>query len=148
MRISDWSSDVCSSDLDKGGAADHDDAASSVSNCYHHDGGHRRLAPGRILPLLQYHFPHQLPVWHEVEPAVGGAWLWAGTCFWRHPALLGHHLHRRDHRHGRRNSAGPDERRLSHPICKARRPRSEEHTSELQSLMRISSAVFCLKKKK
>src|SRR3546814_8842154 len=26
--------------------------------------------------------------------------------------------------------------------------RSEEHTSELQSLMRISSAVFCLKKKK
>src|SRR3546814_6462790 len=29
------------------------------------------------------------------------------------------------------------------PIC-----RSEEHTSELQSLMRISYAVFCLKKKK
>src|SRR3546814_2954806 len=26
--------------------------------------------------------------------------------------------------------------------------RSEEHTSELQSLMRLSSAVFCLKKKK
>src|SRR3546814_9292948 len=30
----------------------------------------------------------------------------------------------------------------------ARRARSEEHTSELQSLMRISYAVFCLKKKK
>src|SRR3546814_6935836 len=30
----------------------------------------------------------------------------------------------------------------------AKRPRSEEHTSELQSLMRISYAVFCLKKKK
>src|SRR3546814_4743088 len=29
-----------------------------------------------------------------------------------------------------------------------RRLRSEEHTSELQSLMRISYAVFCLKKKK
>src|SRR3546814_8935582 len=28
------------------------------------------------------------------------------------------------------------------------RPRPEEHTSELQSLMRISSAVFCLQKKK
>src|SRR3546814_8425647 len=28
------------------------------------------------------------------------------------------------------------------------RPRSEEHTSELQSLMRISYAVFCLKQKK
>src|SRR3546814_2342957 len=31
---------------------------------------------------------------------------------------------------------------------KGRPSRSEEHTSELQSLMRISSAVFCLKKKK
>src|SRR3546814_2751238 len=30
----------------------------------------------------------------------------------------------------------------------ADRSRSEEHTSELQSLMRISYAVFCLKKKK
>src|SRR3546814_3899399 len=30
----------------------------------------------------------------------------------------------------------------------ARRERSEEHTSELQSLLRISYAVFCLKKKK
>src|SRR3546814_17444508 len=36
-------------------------------------------------------------------------------------------------------SAGPAARR---------RRRSEEHTSELQSLMRISYAVFCLKKKK
>src|SRR3546814_9139101 len=32
--------------------------------------------------------------------------------------------------------------------CDGRRERSEEHTSELQSLMRISYAVFCLKKKK
>src|SRR3546814_5130707 len=33
------------------------------------------------------------------------------------------------------------------PACKAKSSRSEEHTSELQSLMRISYAVFCLKKK-
>src|SRR3546814_5382704 len=33
-------------------------------------------------------------------------------------------------------------------IHRAARGRSEEHTSELQSLMRISYAVFCLKKKK
>src|SRR3546814_5270984 len=33
-------------------------------------------------------------------------------------------------------------------MCKLPPPRSEEHTSELQSLMRISYAVFCLKKKK
>src|SRR3546814_9937463 len=32
--------------------------------------------------------------------------------------------------------------------CAASWNRSEEHTSELQSLMRISYAVFCLKKKK
>src|SRR3546814_2364459 len=32
--------------------------------------------------------------------------------------------------------------------CTRRYARSEEHTSELQSLMRISYAVFCLKKKK
>src|SRR3546814_6294849 len=34
------------------------------------------------------------------------------------------------------------------PACAAADRRSEEHTSELQSLMRISYAVFCLKKKK
>src|SRR3546814_8204773 len=41
--------------------------------------------------------------------------------------------------------------RIQNPSsCKAEptRKRSEEHTSELQSLMRISYAVFCLKKKK
>src|SRR3546814_4159021 len=45
--------------------------------------------------------------------------------------------HRRvDPAEGRNRSEGPAE------------SRSEEHTSELQSLMRISYAVFCLKKKK
>src|SRR3546814_2811455 len=38
--------------------------------------------------------------------------------------------------------------RLKAALAKARDERSEEHTSELQSLMRISYAVFCLKKKK
>src|SRR3546814_6620808 len=33
-------------------------------------------------------------------------------------------------------------------FARRRKDRSEEHTSELQSLMRISYAVFCLKKKK
>src|SRR3546814_5747107 len=33
-------------------------------------------------------------------------------------------------------------------VCQGPSDRSEEHTSELQSLMRISYAVFCLKKKK
>src|SRR3546814_6011011 len=34
-----------------------------------------------------------------------------------------------------------------HSSCSRACPRSEEHTSELQSLMRISYAVFCLQKK-
>src|SRR3546814_6496442 len=37
---------------------------------------------------------------------------------------------------------------LSHNVRTRAEVRSEEHTSELQSLMRISYAVFCLKKKK
>src|SRR3546814_11866610 len=45
---------------------------------------------------------------------------------------------------GRRRT-GPGAGRTGGWPC--RRPRSEEHTSELQSLMRISYAVFCLKKK-
>src|SRR3546814_9028921 len=46
----------------------------------------------------------------------------------------------------------PDPRAFGHAALQTRNPkaavRSEEHTSELQSLMRISYAVFCLKKKK
>src|SRR3546814_1765879 len=37
--------------------------------------------------------------------------------------------------------------RLSRSSCREASSRSEEHTSELQSLMRISYAVFCLKQK-
>src|SRR3546814_4685049 len=43
---------------------------------------------------------------------------------------------------GQRYAGAPRRRQV------ARAGRSEEHTSELQSLMRISYAVFCLKKKK
>src|SRR3546814_2288560 len=58
--------------------------------------------------------------------------------------------------HTRRPPAGRGRQRLRRPavLRPARRDagrahrRSEEHTSELQSLMRISYAVFCLKKKK
>src|SRR3546814_4393337 len=42
---------------------------------------------------------------------------------------------------------GEDASAISQPAA-AKGDRSEEHTSELQSLMRISYAVFCLKKKK
>src|SRR3546814_1900439 len=70
----------------------------------------------------------------------GGATLWPrcrGPCCNRHRA----------------HSGNPVELRpatLLPPLSGAAsaRRRSEEHTSELQSLMRISYAVFCLKKKK
>src|SRR3546814_3980667 len=92
MRISDWSSDVCSSDL---GACPFDPR--------------RQCAADRhaIWPYL----PH-------------------GRLEARRRASARRAIH------GRR--ADRDRRRR----------RSEEHTSELQSLMRISYAVFCLKKKK
>src|SRR3546814_6533426 len=50
----------------------------------------------------------------------------------------------RHHPHRHAGAVGPRQLRAAHD----RRIRSEEHTSELQSLMRISYAVFCLKKKK
>src|SRR3546814_8266415 len=62
---------------------------------------------------------------------------------------------------GARHRQAAAEAQLSQPLCRgesrrataddddrARIDRSEEHTSELQSLMRISYAVFCCKKKK
>src|SRR3546814_2344589 len=43
---------------------------------------------------------------------------------------------------------GMTEEEIAQPFVGVATCRSEEHTSELQSLMRISYAVFCLKKKK
>src|SRR3546814_3173791 len=71
------------------------------------------------------------------------------------PAPDGLSIQSRDHR-VRRLLSIERQRRLSgaqrlgrrHGHIAAISARSEEHTSELQSLMRISYAVFCLKKKK
>src|SRR3546814_1657483 len=54
------------------------------------------------------------------------------------------HLPGRKDRVRHQNPLGPGPRGVHH---RAGVGRSDEHTSELQSLMRISSAVFCLKKK-
>src|SRR3546814_10019094 len=73
------------------------------------------------------------------------------------PHALPIYLHRRNRRrhHGpyrQEASTTTDRTPRGHPLPGRRdrhrhRVRSEEHTSELQSLMRISYAVFCLKKK-
>src|SRR3546814_9745821 len=80
-----------------------------------------------------------LTLWHGVEPKeIVGIY----RTYWSllDPDDPSHVLHS-DHRP--LIEANPD---LTRPL--EDRMRSEEHTSELQSLMRISYAVFCLKKKK
>src|SRR3546814_7279204 len=67
------------------------------------------------------------------------------------PAGLDAWIDGRDHHRPRRQRqlrrGGKPARRVGRAVAKPDAARSEEHTSELQSLMRISYAVFCLKKK-
>src|SRR3546814_6986832 len=97
MRISDWSSDVCSSDLVSGDPAAVERLPSWPDS---------RL---RLTPAARWLLDHN----GEVMPMAD---LIEGFC---------RHL-------------------LDEGIPLLRVSRSEEHTSELQSLMRISYAVFCL----
>src|SRR3546814_2975765 len=96
MRISDWSSDVCSSDLLQA------DAYAGYNALFHAD---RLPAP-----------------------------LTRALC-WSHARRYFFEL---------ADVAAQLKKRRKKAVIS---PRSEEHTSELQSLMRISYAVFCLKKK-
>src|SRR3546814_9145962 len=110
MRISDWSSDVCSSDLLK------HCRGSAASSC--------RLA--RVGPEVRVEpgcrFSPNLPI----------------------ASLPAHYDAARSRGPGPRARFGNKLR--AWPSCTS--TRSEEHTSELQSLMRISYAVFCFKKNK
>src|SRR3546814_9328695 len=104
MRISDWSSDVCSSDLPQKRRCQLEDRVHPVAN--HPDS--RRMTMKRWFSRM-------------------GITLLFAALF--APAAMA------------ANALDV----YSDPSCGCR---SEEHTSELQSLMRISYAVFCLKKKK
>src|SRR3546814_4513474 len=116
MLISDWSSDVCSSDLFSANA-------SYTAACTN-----RRLAHTQVCPVLRYLL--------AMAPSTAAS---------------------RSASSNTMNGALPpssiETRFMSSAHCAISRlptavePRSEEHTSELQSLMRISYAVFCLKKK-
>src|SRR3546814_3421244 len=126
MRISDWSSDVCSSDLGPGpggigiGDADADRPfPQALAGQLDQPIGLLRVRRGDRPAVVVDAFPHLLD---RIDAAT------------RLEATEGH-LPRQDPGGGRAVVQG------------ARNPRSEEHTSELQSLMRISYAVFCLKKK-
>src|SRR3546814_10786224 len=112
MRISDWSSDVCSSDLD----------TLRPQRC------RQRGAALHVLDALM-----RQPV-HDIEVQRPDAGRTQRAC------RAGRHL----------EGLYPVDRFLhvAVHVLHAETGRSEEHTSELQSLMRISYAVFCLKKNK
>src|SRR3546814_4815182 len=124
MRISDWSSDVCSSDLSKCVAGR---PGPSTSAC--------GLRSGRTGVM-------GLPA----DRSAGAAGEFVCN---RVVALVFHWYHRR--KPGQRHPAATRQPASSRGDRVTASPqtveRSEEHTSELQSLMRISYAVFCLKKK-
>src|SRR3546814_7534942 len=120
MRISDWSSDVCSSDL----GTDVAGPPRSLGAC----SGGRRIAHRLI---FSGESTREKAVWRSPVPSTSRSF--HGRCQARHPPL-----------HGGRAGAGPGGGARPCPGAL----RSEEHTSELQSLMRISYAVFCLTKKK
>src|SRR3546814_2948753 len=113
MRISDWSSDVCSSDLH------------SQDFTLHRIGDADAAGLGdRLAVFLHHHGTEHLLALAAAEQAVGVDAL----------------EHRGEHL---REKEGLE----FLPHAPRGLGRSEEHTSELQSLMRISYAVFCLKKK-
>src|SRR3546814_8386325 len=123
VRISDWSSDVCSSDLAAWGQS------VRSTGC----GGPHRSSGGRTAPLLGH------------DRYRGGFRLVGALRADRLSARLGSGTRRLSDLF----RAGGGASHLSGRLAdRRRRPRSEEHTSELQSLMRISYAVFCMKKKK
>src|SRR3546814_2627826 len=115
MRISDWSSDVCSSDLAYRIVRLKDKL------------GTRSMASGEIV--------------------MDGALAWMigppGQGFVQMAEMIN-----QSRLSNAVRSAGMMRRALREALAVARGRRSEEHTSELQSLMRNSYAVFCLKKKK
>src|SRR3546814_6112940 len=113
MRISDWSSDVCSSDLGQGALETKAEPMAS----------HRRPDDPRNEPI------------YRAIIAVLAASVLAGAVL----ALAGEALF------GSRALATAG---FGLAVVCGVFYKSEEHTSELQSLMRISYAVFCLKKKK
>src|SRR3546814_6246519 len=123
MRISDWSSDVCSSDLLRHGKL-------GLQPLYL-----RRLLD-RLLQVL-------LRLLHVAGTGEGGAVQRIGAPV--RGFVVDDGLQRRDRtlRVVRPKLRGGVE--LAGERAPRHRPRSEEHTSELQSLMRISYAVFCLK---
>src|SRR3546814_2671413 len=159
MRISDWSSDVCSSDLWRPAGRDRKAQQAIVER-------HQRLG-ARAHRAQDFGMVGVEPAGERAER--GQDQLGAGrdeasprhaAAAQRHPPFgmkMARKLGARLAGHRFMAKHQPRDLGLVHDLAAAmvdprgiviaRDPRSEEHTSELQSLMRISYAVFCLKKK-
>src|SRR3546814_7356671 len=168
MRISDWSSDVCSSDLADARQRDpgvlrqlsrrrrsERTAQSRGLRRPHHPLGartpgitrpalHARLSANRRAGRANGLARSRLSVVGLLkEPCVARRCFRCGVSRTRTAATAPQDFSDRRARKRRSCSAS-----ASPPAITRVARRSEEHTSELQSLMRISYAVFCLKKKK
>src|SRR3546814_7002832 len=118
MRISDWSSDVCSSDL--------------------------LFRPSRSQPGISAHDRGQEIAEPDLDPARR-----AGRARRLYGVAEGRDRAQRIDEGAGADRAGEGRHPLSGDgVRRQGEHRSEEHKSELQSLMRISYAVLCLKKKK
>src|SRR3546814_1902473 len=127
MRISDWSSDVCSSDLLRR------ITRPSPSSCCSVCASMRSLTP---FTLRRNALKRSVPV----------SVAYAGGTLPAHCQRSGGRDLLHTDVHGLAADYGHELRAFGNePLGSVR---SEEHTSELQSLMRISYAVFCLKKNK
>src|SRR3546814_4449689 len=129
MRISDWSSDVCSSDL---GVFTNGDGNRAIVVPYRHIG--EQFGPVKLLQRLVQYRP--VITIADLQRHIGTHGLRLQPFRPRDRDRPDRPLHVR---HGGRGGDDGGGRGI-------RRGRSEEHTSELQSLMRTSYAVFCLKK--
>src|SRR3546814_4422002 len=131
MRISDWSSDVCSPDLSRSGGtrlgAERGQHACAIERG-------NRPGPSGGLPLALVPFGAASTHQRELEPLFVVA--------------QGLYRNRLDGTVEKPKQLVRQPARFVPIADFVSYPRSEEHTSELQSLMRISYAVFCLKKKK
>src|SRR3546814_2673636 len=124
MRISDWSSDVCSSDLrEQHAPVDRLEAVADVRKCAPHDHAHGVIEVAAAHLVLEIDGDDFLGELGHCDSFRCGS----GAC----PAP--------------RKTVSRALRHKRAILARNTLPRSEEHTSELQSLMRTSYAVFCLK---
>src|SRR3546814_1074997 len=132
MRISDWSSDVCSSDL----IGDGDVVIAAITSCTNTSNPGVMVAAGLVAKKANERGMKPKP-WVKTSLAPGSQVVTdylAKAGLQDHLDAVGYNLIG----YGCTTCIGN-----SGPLA-----RSEEHTSELQSLMRISYAVFYLKQKK